>query len=396
MAGENHNVTPEDVKTAINELRGTVEKYGADSVDFKEKTDRVEKTLEDNEKKHKSIIAELELDKKKSLDLEERFKNLELELVKVESAKCNYKETPEYKAVDLFMRKGIVDDTKTLRMDSLTSGGALTTVEMDNVLLKEITEISPVRQVARVRTTSKKTLEIAKRTSIPVATYEGETGTASESESSYANEQITSYRLTNVIPFTVDLMNDSEFNLENEINQDNSQAFSFKEGNKFVLGNSSKQPEGFATNANIIANAMESETVGTITGDDLLLLTGELKVGQNPMFSFTRQTLAFLRTLKGEDKHYLWQAGLAANVPNTIAGEPYIVMQDMPQIVSGSLAVMYADFRRGYLITDRTGTTIIRDDITLAAKAIIKLTFHRWNTGQVVLDEAFKALRIKS
>jgi hypothetical protein len=39
---------------------------------------------------------------------------------------------------------------------------------------------------------------------------------------------------------------------------------------------------------------------------------------------------------------------------------------------------------------------IVRDEVTAARNAIIKLTFHRWNTGQVVLSEAFKLLQTKT
>ena len=146
----------------------------------------------------------------------------------------------------------------------------------------------------------------------------------------------------------------------------------------------------------IVGNPMVTAASGTIGGDDLLLLTGELVSAYDPMFAFNRQTLAFLRTLKGSDGHYLWQAGLAPNQPNTIAGEPYVVMQDMPAIAANSMPVIYGDFTRGYVITDRTGMVMVRDEYSRKREAIVEITFHRWNTGQVVLPEAFKALKIKA
>ena len=93
-------------------------------------------------------------------------------------------------------------------------------------------------------------------------------------------------------------------------------------------------------------------------------LTGELKVGYNPLFGFNRQTLAFLRTLKGTNGQYLWQASLGEGAPGTIAGLPYAVMQDMPSIATNALSVILGDFARGYQIIDRTGTAVIRDDYT--------------------------------
>ena len=72
-------------------------------------------------------------------------------------------------------------------------------------------------------------------------------------------------------------------------------------------------------------------------------------------------------------------------------------MQDMPtRDASGNLPVIYGDFMRGYTIVDRTGMAVIRDDITRKKERIIELCFHKYNTGQVVLAEAFKALKIKA
>ena len=98
---------------------------------------------------------------------------------------------------------------------------------------------------------------------------------------------------------------------------------------------------------------------------------------------------------------FIWHVGsmdqgMGGARPNTIAGEDYIILQDIATVSAGNYSVVYADFRRGYVIVDRTGLSVVRDNITEADKAIIKFTFHRYNTGQVVLQEAFKLLKIKS
>ena len=406
MAGPTEAAVTE-VKEAVNALRETVEKYGKDSAETKEMAEKVEKKMVEDEKAHQKAIADLQESCKQALEQEERIKDLELEVAKsATNSPANYKEGAEYKALQQWAKSGVVglapdqisllNREKTMRMDDATAGGYLTTTEMDTSIIKSVTEISPVRQVSRVKTVSKKTLEIPTRTSIPVATYEGEAAQGPEDESAYGNEQLTAYRLTVTVPFTMDLLMDSNWDLETEIQADVVEAFAFGEGNKFVLGTGAKQPEGFLVNPVVVADARETAEAGTIDGDDLILLTGDLKVGYNPMYGFNRQTLAFLRTLKGEDGHYLWQAGLAPNVPNTLNGEPYAVFQDMPNIANNSLSVVYADFLRGYTITDRTGMMMIRDEVTGKRNAIVSITFHRWNTGQVTLAEAFKLLQTKS
>jgi HK97 family phage major capsid protein len=387
---------------AVKALRDTVEKYGADSAQFKTMVDATAKALETQEAKSQEFTAKLAEEIKAKDELKERIDGLELELSRKSTQAGNgYKETPEYKALQLYAQKGLdalsVEQKATLRTDIGTQGGYLTMPEMDNMIIKKINEISPVRSVARVRTVGSKTLSIPTRTAIPTATYEGEAAAGGESNSTYGQETLTAYRLTVTVPYTYDQLIDSEFDMESEIMNDVAEAFAFTEGNKFVLGTGAKQPEGFLVNATVVADARTSASSGVITGDDVLLLAGDLKVGYNPMYAMNRQTLALLRTLKGStNDHYLWQVGLGPTQPNTLAGAQYVIMQDMPSVAANSLSLVYADFMRGYTIIDRTGLQVIRDDVTRKKNNIIELTFHRYNHGQVVLPEAFKILKTKA
>ena len=95
--------------------------------------------------------------------------------------------TPEYKAFFGWLQaKGNECDikkaelelksiqTKTLRTDSSPAGGYLVPQVMDATIKKNIIEVSPVRAHARLRIMRSKTLDIARRLSVPIATYEGE------------------------------------------------------------------------------------------------------------------------------------------------------------------------------------------------------------------------------
>jgi HK97 family phage major capsid protein len=387
---------------AVKALRETVEKFGADSAQFKSMVDATNTALEKQEKASQEFTGQLAEERQKAEELKERIDGLELELSRKSTRTGGaHKDTAEYKALKHYIQQGenalSAEQKATLRTDVATQGGYLTMPEMDNMIIKKITEISPVRQVARVRTVGSKTLSIPTRTSIPEASYEGEAAAGGESTSTYGQETLTTYRLTVTVPYTYDQLMDSEFDMDSEIMGDVAESFAFKEGNKFVLGTGAKQPEGFLANAAVVADARESLASGVISGDDVLLLAGDLKVGYNPMYAMNRQTLALLRTLKGStNDHYLWQVGLGPTQPNTLAGAPYILMQDMPSVAANSLSLVYADFARGYTIIDRTGLQVIRDDVTRKKNNIIELCFHRYNHGQVVLPEAFKLLKTKA
>lgn len=391
-----------DVVQLVDQIREKTEKFGADSAEVKSLVANHGEVLEKQEKSNQDVIAKLAEAEQARLDMKDQIQGLEVEIARKGTVSNgeNYKDSSEYKALNMFAAKGLdFVDTEAkalLRSDSDTAGGYLTSSEMDNEIIKKITEISAVRQVARVRTIGKKTLEMPKREGILSATYEGETSSASDDVSSYGSETVTTNALTVNVPFTIDMLLSSDFDIESEITQDVAEAMAQAEGRNFLTGDGSYKPEGIIANTSVIANAREGETSGVITGDDILRLTGDLKVGYNPIFAFNRQTLAELRTLKGSDGQYLWQVGLGPDVPNTIAGESYVVMQDLPSIAAGALSVLYGDFMRGYTIVDRTGLSVVRDEVTRKKERIIELCFHKYNTGQVVLEEAFKALKIKA
>lgn len=406
MAEDPQAKTTQEVMEAVTALREEIKKVGKDSPEFKALQERVEAALKDHDEKNQEFVLANQEKEKKAEELAERIQVMELELVKGSAGgKKDYKETVEYKALNMFFKTGLLtmpeEERKTLRTDIDTSGGYLVTPEVDNVITKKVTEISAVRRVARVRTVGKKTLNMPIRTGIPSATYEGEAQAAGESQSAYGSESVNAWRLTTIVPVTQDQLMDADFDMESEIAQDVAESFAQKEGNKYCLGTGVKEPEGFMGIAALQTAARETSTSGTIDPEDMILLTGDLKVGYNPMYGFNRQTLALLRSLQSTNGMFIWHIGsmdqgMGGARPNTIAGEDYIILQDLATISAGNYSVVYADFRRGYVIVDRTGLSVIRDNITEAAKAIIKFTFHRYNTGQVVLQEAFKLLKIKA
>lgn len=394
-------VKASDVMVAVKELRETVKAHGVDSSDFKEKSDKMEGLFEAQEAKNQELLATQESAKKEAEELMDRVKAMELDLVKASSnPNVDYKTQPEYLALQKFYTHGAttldVDEMKTLRTDVDTQGGYLTTPEMDNVILKEIVEVSPMRSFCRVRTVSKKQLEMPKRTSIPTATYEGEGVAGSDSGSDNGLETLNAFRQTVTVPYTLDLLMDADFNLESEITGDVALAFAKGEGMNFILGDSVKKPQGLMQDASLQSGARETAGSGAISWKDLLLLTGDLKEGYNPMYGMNRQTLAQLRILEDTAGNPVFQAGLAPNAPNTIAGENYAVFQDMPSISAGNYPIFYADLRMAYTIIDRTGVSIIRDEFSKKKQAIIEMTFHRYNGGQIVIKEAIKYLKIKA
>jgi len=400
----------QQAQEAVEHLRKTAEKYDKDSHEFKTALEKTDAKLEEFETMNQKHVKDMAQAVKDAEEAKERAEGVEKKLMEMgtknKTGNPDYKAAPEYKALTAFAINGLegvtTEQKQLLRGDDSTQGGYLTMPEMDNMIIKAITEISPVRSVARVKTVGSKTLMIPVRKSIPTALYEGEADQDNESTSTYGSESLTTYALSTTVPFTRDIMMDSRFDLESEIRMDVAEAFAFAEGRNFVIGDGAKKPEGILTSPNLIQafNATTnpvgyrtSSTSGEIDFDDIRLLTGDLKVGYNPAYFFNRKTKADFLVKKGSDGQYLWSIG-REGAPASLSGYSYVLFEDMPDIAANAFAVGFGDLMRGYCITDFSGMEIVRDEVTRKRNRIIELTFFRWNTGQVVLEEAIKLLRV--
>jgi HK97 family phage major capsid protein len=414
--------TLEEIGQAVTELRAEVKKAVRNPEkeqkihDFLDTAEekviqplaRAAQEIKNRENEVKDLQARLEASGKTGAEVKARVDALEAELARGDyrsKVERNYKEGDEYKALNGFCRQGLNGMTPEhkalLRTDSAVDGGFLTTTEMDTEITKKITEIDPIRSVARVRSTASKSLELPIRNTIPVATYEGEADTGADSASAYQNETVVPYRQTFTVPITMDMLMNAAFDMDSEIMSDAAEAFAFGEGNGFVVGTGFKQPAGFVNNATLQAAARLSGVSGVLTPNSIILLTGDLKVGYAPVYVLNRRTLALIRTFRGDAAspgdaagQFLWLPGMNGPVAATLNGFPYILANSMPDVAASAFPIAFGDFRRGYTIVDRTGISVIRDEFTLKKKAIVEFTLNRWNTGRVTLPEAIKLLQI--
>src|SRR3546814_11025885 len=71
-------------------------------------------------------------------------------------------------------------------------------------------------------------------------------------------------------------------------------------------------------------------------------------------------TLAVIRKMKTSDGAFIWQPSLAAGQPATLLGYPVVEAEDMPDIAAGSLSIAFGNFQAGYVISERSETSILR------------------------------------
>jgi len=387
-----------EFKNAVVELRELVEKGNENTAEYKEKLAKIEKDLDSQEEKNQKLLADLEKVNADKKEFEDRVLGLEKKMSAPGGVDDKAEVKAELKAFEKFMQKGQVSldeaERKFMRTDVNTDGGFLAPDEYLKEILKNVTEYSPVRNFARVYKMSAGSLVIPTRESLVTSYWANQGQTVAPNNSKYGQLKIEAHRLTSVVDLTNEMLNDSAFDMVNEIGVDVAEDQAQKEGTAFLLGNGTGQPQGIIPN---VSNILTSGTVGDFTADDIIDLTAKIKSGYKPMFGINKVNIAKIRKMKDPATGaYLWIPGLADGTPNTILGYSYAEMPDMTVgHATGDLPILFGDFRKGYIVADRMALGVVRDNVSQQNRGIVRIVIHRYVGGAVTRKEAFTVLKVQ-
>ena len=408
-------VTP--VMTAFEEFKATndarlteIEKKGAADTVITDKLAKIEADLSKAEDANQKLTL---LDKQqKALDeLQKQFDQVEVMLKRATGG--GNQETKQNRVGDWARavvtahtmgvanlaedQRKLLDDIRTeykaLSVVPDTAGGYLAPSEYVREIIKAETEISPVRSLVRVRQTAAKSVQIPKRTGQFAAVWVAEQGTKSETTGlTYGLEEIPTSELYALVDISNQMLEDSAFSMDGEISMEAAEQFAVAEGAAFVSGSGVGKPQGFLTNANV--GTTNSGAATTITADGLLSLKYAIKSAYQASASWVmkRATISSVRKLKDGNGNYLWQPGLAQGRPNTLDGDPYVEVADMPSEGAGLKPVAYGDWRRAYTWIDRISMEMLRDPYTQATSGNVRFIVRKRVGGQVTVAEAIRVL----
>lgn len=404
----------EEFKAANDARLAEIEKKGASDVLLSEKIDRISTELDKHEEANQKRTLEL-LEAKKALDAEKaHVDELEVKLNRMAiggaaeekkrfhgqwlSAAFKGLSGSRLEEAELKHIQDVNAAYKAMNVSTNTDGGYLAPTEYVREIIKGVTEKSPVRSVVNVRSTMFKSIEVPRRTGTGSAAWVSETGArATTGQPAYGMIEIPTYELYAIIDITQQMIEDSAFNMEAEISEDASDQFAVAEGAAVISGDGSAKPAGLLDNSEV--ESISSGTAAGIAdadgqGNGLMSLWGALKTpyARNATFLLNRRTLAAVRKLKDENKGYIWAPGLAG-LPNTILGDPYVEMPDMPDVAANAYPIAYGDFNKAYTLVDRIAMTMLRDPFTQAGSGNVRYHFHRRLGGSVMLPEAYKLLK---
>lgn len=428
MANDN-DTSVKEVMTAFEEFKRTnderisqVEKKVADPVTV-DKLEKIEATLVAHENKNQEIT----LATKQAATIADEVKKLEKAMEKLEAkigrpgaggitdVETKAKATAEYKAAfDHFLRSQTdaeltPEERKTLTEYKVTQAGVdtlggyyLSPAEMATDIIKNVVLMSPIRSLARSTTIGGPSWKGAKRTGTFAATRVGELGTRSETTGyTTGMVELNAPEMFAEVHISQQMIEDSFFDIESEMMQEFSEQFAVKEGAEFVAGTGqNNQAEGFLTSSALATTNYSGNATGIADVDGqadglIKLFYNGLKTAyaRNATWVMNRQTLGSVRRLKDSQKNYIWQPGVAGNVPNTILGAGYVEVPDMPNEGAGTYPIAVGDFFQAYRIIDRVMISVLRDPFTIASTGQVLFRARKRVGGGVVKGEAIAKLQ---
>lgn len=293
-------------------------------------------------------------------------------------------EVDEHKqAFGKFLRKGRDEglrdlERKALNITSDDDGGYAVPTELDTEILQLLKNESPMRRICTVRQVGgadyKKLVNLGGSSS----------GWVDEDD---ARPETNTPKLAAITPFmgeiysnpaaTQQMLDDVFFNAEAWLAEEVAVEFGEEENLAFLSGNGTKKPKGILAYTSV-TTADASRTFGqlqhkvtagatAITGDELqdMVYLLRKKYRNGAAWMLNSNTLAYIRKLKSAvDGHYIWQPGLQAGQPSQLLGYGIEENEDMADIATTAVTVMFGNFKRGYLIVDRMGTRTLRDPYT--------------------------------
>ena len=401
----------EEIKEVIDEISSNFEEFKKenkerlDQIEKKGHADpilqeKVDKMSEDLAKQAESKQA-IELVSQKQTEIEEKLEKVEAVLSRPESKQAKEVDM-QMKAFGSWLRKGEVDpdEKKALYESDDTLGGFYAPTEYVADLIKGVTEISPMRSIVRVRSTTRRGIEIPKRTGQFSAQWVTETGTRSET-TGYTTGLISidAHEQYALVDISQAMLEDSAFNMESEMASEFSEQFAKAEGTAVVSGNGVGKPLGF-TDTTAGVSSTNSGAGSALTANGLLDLAYAIKSDYLAGARFVMNRTTFSKILQLEDgegqKVFHVGLNLVSGAPSTIIGFPYTLATDMPDIASSAKPIAFGDFSRAYTLVDRVAISIQRDPFTQATSGNVRYIARRRVGGTVVLPEAIRLQNISA
>ncbi len=274
-------------------------------------------------------------------------------------------------------------------------GGYLVPEDFERDIVSALDEENVIRSLAKVITTQHER-KIPVATGHSTAQWTAENAAYTESNPTFGQKQIDAFKLTDLARVSVELLQDSAFDIEDYLMKEFARAFGIAEEEAFCVGTGTNQPTGIFT-ANGGTVGVTAAANNAITADELINLVYALKspYRRNAKFLMNDATISAIRKLKDQNGAYLWQPSLQAGQPDRLLGYDLYTSPYVPTMAAGALTVAFGDFKN-YWIGDRAGRTVQRLNELYATNGQIGYVATERVDGKVILPEGIQLLKMKA
>ncbi|MDR1364079.1 MAG: phage major capsid protein [Oscillospiraceae bacterium] len=360
----------------------TYEKMEQEVLNLGKEIDRLEK----------QTAIDLELSKVTSKPILNSPKFLEISKGEINREKIG-RASDEYKADfgRLLRCKPLIHNAMSEGVD--TDGGFLVPTEMEKQIVTDLAEYNVIRSLAKtINTSSERKIPVAATHS--TATWTAENAAITESDPTFSQIMIDAFKLTDLVKVSIELLQDSAFDLETYLSNEFARAFGVAEEESFCVGTGTGQPTGiFTDNGGSIGVTANSPTA--ITVDNLIDLVYSLKSPYrgNSCFIMKDITVSAIRKLKDGNGAYLWQPSSQAGQPDRLLGYPLYTSPYVPALAANAYTVAFGDMTN-FWIADRMGRTIARLNELYAGNGQVGFIATERVDGKVVMNEGIKLLKM--
>lgn len=287
------------------------------------------------------------------------------------------------------------------------AGGFALPEQIERAINRLSVDISPLREIAQVIQVG--TTDYKELFDVNGATFEwiGEGATRNQTNTPDMQECVPTFGMASAKPqASEESLDDLFFDVERWLIDSASEAIAQGEGAAFISGNGTAKPTGFL-NGTPVATADNARAYGAlqyIASGQAAALPSSLDTFYDLVYSLraryrrnarwvsNKLLLAGLRKYKDTTGSYLWQPSLVAGQPDLFMGYPVTEAEDMPVVAANAFPLAFGDFKEGYLIADRVGMRMTRDEVT--TPGFVKFYVRKRVGGKVRNTQAIKLLKI--
>ena len=287
------------------------------------------------------------------------------------------------------------------------AGGYALPLVIERAIMRLGLDISPIRSIATVRTVGSPDYKELVDTGGAAFEWVGETDPRNQTNTPNLVEIAPTFGMASAKPqATEESLDDLFFDVEQWLTASAAEAMAKGEGLAFISGDGTKKPTGFLTGTPVATDDLtrafgvlqyiaSGQAAAMPTSSDTFIdmtYAVRARYRANARWVTSKAILGALRKYKTTTGEYLWEPSTAAGQPSTFLGYAITEAEDMPALAANAFPLAFGDFREGYLVVDRVGMRMTRDEIT--TPGYVKFYIRKRLGGCLRNSQAIKLLKI--